>query len=674
VSERRYLLERVGDVAVVQLYADGFSGLPLREKVLIWHLSQAALAGRDICYDQRYAPSLALRALLEAVLTHGGAIDADLLARIRRYTKLFWINTGPHNNLTARKYLMDATAEEWRRAVRAAADAGARLDLHSGETPEQLADRFAPILFDPDVDAVITNKTPSNGQDILEASANNFYVNVRMADLEQYRERYGLNSRLVKRADGTLEEEVYRIGGRYDREIRRIVRHLRDAIPYAPASTATALRALIRFYETGEDADRVAYDVAWLADRDSAVDTINGFIEVYTDPRGTKGAWEGLVYYVNEDKTQKIRTLAAHAQWFEDRMPWEPRFRKPEVTGVTAKAIEVVMEAGDSGPITPIGINLPNDQAIRERYGSKSVSLSNVSDAYELSTPEGMRVEFSWSSEEAARAKQWGALASELTTEMHEVIGHGSGRMAAGVPSTPHLLLKEQYSAIEESRADLVALYFLPDPKLVELGLVTADAHAEIVRAEYEYFARNALVQLRRVRQGTQLEEDHMRNRQMIVNWLRAHTGAIEERRRDGKTYLVMTDAAAFRDGVGRLLAEVQRIKSEGDYEAARALFEAYGVHFDPALRDEVCARVDALQLPAYTAFVMPRLTPVVDDDGDITDVTIDYPCDLETQMLQFSGASHAETALPARLDTTNRVEAGLQSRQEPTAQKHAAR
>jgi dipeptidyl-peptidase-3 len=644
VTERPHLLERVDDAAVVQLYADGFIALPLREKLLIWHLSLAALAGRDICYDQRYASSLALRALLEAVLTHGDAIDADLLARIRRYTKLFWINTGPHNNLTARKYLMEATADEWRRAVRAAADAGAVLDLGDADTPEQLADRFAPILFDPDVDAVITNKAPGAGQDILEASANNFYVGVRMDDLARFHERYGLNSRLVKRGDGTLHEEVYRVGGRYDREISRIIGHLHDAIAYAPPATAAALRALIRFYETGEEADRVAYDVAWLEDRESQVDTINGFIEVYTDPRGTKGAWEGLVYYVNEPKTRKIQTLARHAQWFEDRMPWEPRFRKPQVTGVTAKAIEVVMETGDSGPITPIGINLPNDQAIRERHGSKSVSLSNVSVAYEMSTPEGLRVEFSWSSEEAARAKQWGALASELTTEMHEVIGHGSGRMADGVPSTPHLLLKEHYSAIEESRADLVALYFLPDPKLVELGLVDGDAHAEIVRAEYEYFARNALVQLRRVRQGTQLEEDHMRNRQMIVNWLRAHTSAIELRRRDGKTYLVMTDAGAFQHGVARLLAEVQRIKGEGDYEAARALFETYGVHFDPALRDEVVARVDALQLPSYTAFVMPRLTPVVDTGGRITDVAIDYPCDLETQMLEFSAATAQQT------------------------------
>jgi dipeptidyl-peptidase-3 len=318
-------------------------------------------------------------------------------------------------------------------------------------------------------------------------------------------------------------------------------------------------------------------------------------------------------------------------------MPWEPRFRKPQVTGVTAKAIEVVIEAGDSGPIPPVGINLPNDQAIRERYGSKSVSLANVSEAYEQSTPEGLRAEFSWSPEETTRAMQWGAVASELTTELHEVIGHGSGRMADGVTATPHQLLKEQYSAIEESRADLVALYFLPDPKLAELGLVPPADHVEIVRAEYEYFTRNALVQLRRVREGTHLEEDHMRNRQMIVHWLRAHTTAIEVRRRDGKTFYVMTDPTAFRDGVGTLLAEVQRIKGEGDYAAAKALFDRHGVHFDPALRDEIVARVDALQLPSYTAFVMPRLSPVRNDAGEVIDVAVTYPADLETQMLEYS-------------------------------------
>jgi dipeptidyl-peptidase-3 len=332
-------------------------------------------------------------------------------------------------------------------------------------------------------------------------------------------------------------------------------------------------------------------------------------------------------------------------------MPWDPRFRKPSVQGVTAKAIEVVVETGDSGPLTPIGINLPNDQTIREQYGSKSVSLSNINEAYEEATPEGMRSEFSWSPEETARAKRCGAFAQELTTEMHEVIGHGSGRMAAGVTVTPTQLLKEQFSSIEEARADLVALYFLADPKLVELGLVKAGDHEDVVRAEYEYFARNALLQLRRVRHGSHFEEDHMRNRHMIVSWLQAHTSSIETRRRDGKTFLVMTDPVAFREGVGRLLAEVQRIKAEGDYDAAKALFETYGVHFDPDLRDEVVARVDALNLPSYKAMVMPRLTAKYGRDGEIVDVEVSYPCDLETQMLEYSAFNRAieENELTAR-------------------------
>jgi dipeptidyl-peptidase-3 len=355
------------------------------------------------------------------------------------------------------------------------------------------------------------------------------------------------------------------------------------------------------------------------------------------DPRGTKGSWEAIVSFVNEEKTARIRALAASAQWFEDRMPWAARFRKPQVLGVTARAIDVVVLTGDSGPLTPIGINLPNDQAIREHYGSKSVSLSNINEAYVHSTPEGLRSEFSWTDEEAARARKWGAHSQELTTDMHEVIGHGSGRMADGITTPPHLFLKEHYSTIEESRADLVALYFLPDPKLVELGLVDAHDRDEIVRTEYEYYTRTALVQLRRVREGSHIEEDHMRNRQLIVHWLMAHTSAIEIRRRDGKTYYVLADVEAFREGVGRLLAEVQRIKSEGDYEAARALVDTYGVHFDPAVRDEVVRRVDELQLPSYTAFVMPRLEPVRDEGGRITDISISYPCDFEAQMLEYS-------------------------------------
>jgi dipeptidyl-peptidase III len=637
VDTRRYLLERVDEAAVVQLYADGFAELPLREKMLIYHLYQAAVAGRDIYYDQRYASNLEMRDVLEEILTHAEGIDADTLSEIRRYTKLFWINTGPYNNLTARKFVLKTTPAAFAAAAAKAAANGARFPLRAGETLDGLLSRLERCFFDPTFDPIITSKTPGAGRDILQASANNLYDGVTMADLEGFEERYALNSRLVKR-DGALLEEVYRVGGRYDTYIREIVAHLRAAVPYATDAMAAALRALIRFYETGETADRVAYDIAWVQDRDSPVDTINGFVEVYMDVRGHKGAWEALVYYVNRHKTEDIRKLAAAAQWFEDRMPWDAAYKKQGVRGVSANAIDVVIETGDSGPVTPVGINLPNDQRIREQYGSKSVSLSNATEAYDKSTAPEFRREFAWSPEEADRAEKWSSFASELTTNMHEVIGHGSGRVADRLQGNPQSVLKEQYSALEESRADLVALYFLPDRKLVELGLVDEADHDEIVLAEYEGYARNALVQLRRVREGTQIEEDHMRNRQMIVSWLIANSRAIEVRTRDGKTYYVVVDVSAFREGVGRLLATVQRIKSEGDYEAARALFETYGVHFDPVLRDEIVTRVDRLKMPSYTGFVQPRLEAVRNSQGEITDVLISYPLDLTTQMLEYSG------------------------------------
>jgi dipeptidyl-peptidase-3 len=637
VDTRPYLLERVDDAAVVQLYADGFAELPLREKTLIYHLYQAALAGRDIYYDQRYAHNLEMRDTLEEILTHADGIDPGTLAEIHRYTKLFWINTGPYNNLTARKFLLKTAPETFASAAAIAARNGATFPRRPGESLDEMLSRLERGFFDPEFDPIVTSKTPGSGRDILQASANNLYAGVTMADLGGFDERYALNSRLVKR-QGALVEEVYRTGGRYDAYIREIVQHLREAIPFATDAMAAALRALVRFYETGDASDRIAYDIAWVQDRDSPVDTINGFVEVYMDARGHKGAWEALVYYVNPHKTEGIRKLAAAAQWFEDRMPWDDKYKKQGVRGVSANAIDVVIETGDSGPVTPVGINLPNDQSIREQYGSKSVSLSNVTEAYDKSTSAEFRREFAWSPEEAERAEKWSSFASELTTNMHEVIGHGSGRIGDHLRGNPQGALKEQYSALEESRADLVALYFLPDPKLVELGLVEEADHAEIVLAEYESYARNALVQLRRVREGTQIEEDHMRNRQMIVNWLIANSRAIEVRSRDGKTYYVVVDGKAFCEGAGRLLAEVQRIKSEGDYDAAKALFETHGVHFDPALRDEVVERVDRLKMPSYTGFVQPRLEAVLDDRGEITDVLISYPLDLTAQMLEYSG------------------------------------
>jgi dipeptidyl-peptidase-3 len=401
---------------------------------------------------------------------------------------------------------------------------------------------------------------------------------------------------------------------------------------------ARALQANIAYYKTGAPLDQRAYDIAWVEDQSSSVDTINGFTEVYMDPRGAKGSWEALVFYVNPEKTGAIKTLAANAQWFEDRMPWKSEYRKEGVVGITANAIDVVVETGDSGPVTPIGINLPNDQTVREQHGSKSVSLSNVNDAYDRSSPANYRQEFAWTEAEAERSRRWGSLGGEMTTNMHEVIGHASGKLAERLGGSAQPYLNEHYSALEEARADLVGLYFLPDPKLVELGVLPAEFHDDIVRARYEGYTRNALLQLRRIREGTQIEQDHMRNRQMVVHWLMANTGAIEKRVRGGKTFYVMVDWRAFHNGVETLLGEVQRIKSEGDYDAARSLFETHGIHFDPALRDEVIARVEAVGLPSYSGFVQPRLEPLVDSAGTIVDVEITYPQDLTTQMLEYSG------------------------------------
>ena len=643
-TDRPYRLEQIDDAAVVQLYADGFAELSKNDRILAWHLSQAALAGRDIYYDQRYRHNLAMRDILEEILTHADGISEETHQELVRYTKLFWLNTGAYNNLTARKFVLALTEDAFADAADVAAANGARFRLGPNETVRRLIARYAPMFLDPTFEPMVTCKTPGQGRDLLAASANNLYVDVTMADLEGLVERHPLNSRVVK-VDGAVVEQVYRLGGLYDAELRAVVAHLEAALPYAPPSLAHALRALIRWYRTGEEADREAFDIAWVQNLDSVVDTMNGFIEVYMDARGIKGSWEGVVYYAHHEKTEKIHRLAANAQWFEDRLPIDPRFRKPIVQGVSARAIEVIFEAGDSGPITPIGVNLPNDQRLREQYGSKSVSLTNVLEAYEQSTLDSFRHEFSWDDAEIERAKQWGAFAGELTTEIHEVLGHGSGRMAAGVTAQPQELIKEQYSALEETRADLVALYFVADPHLATLKLLPAEHQAEIVRTEYEAYARNALVQLRRVREGTQIEEDHMRNRQAIVHWLMAHTAAIEVRRRDDKTYYVVADVEAFREGAGRLLAEVQRIKSQGDYEAARALFETYGVHFNAGLRDEIVARTDRLKLPSYTGFVMPRLQPVYDPDGSITDVEVSYPCDLTAQMLEFSAPRRAQLA-----------------------------
>src|SRR5215468_2578618 len=509
-ESRKYLLERVDDAAVVQLYADGFSAMPLREKTLIWHLYQAALAGRDIYIDQKHRSALEMRSILDQIVAHPQGIDPATFAEIQRYTKLFWINNGPYNNLTARKFVLKTTPEAFAAAAKSAQAAGATFPTQNGETLDAMLARLQPMFFDPNVESSVTTKAPPPGKDILTASANNLYAGgVSMADLKGFSEKYGLNARLVK-TNGRLVEEVYKIDGRYAKQIAEIVRHLQDAIPFATEPMQNALRALIQWYRTGEPSDREKYDIAWVADKASPVDTIDGFIEVYLDPRGIKGSWESLVFSVNPEKTEIIKKIADNAQWFEDHSPADAKYHKPNVKGIVANAIDVIVETGDSGPVTPIGINLPNDQRIREQYGSKSVSLSNVGEAYDKSTPGTMRAEFSWTPEEAERGAKYGSIADNLHTDMHEVIGHASGQQAAGFKGTPQQAIKEHFSALEEGRADLVGLYYIADPKLVEIGVIPAADQDNIVLAEYEGYTRNALVQLRRVREGTTIAEDHM--------------------------------------------------------------------------------------------------------------------------------------------------------------------
>lgn len=631
--ERRHLLERVDDTAIAQLYADGFDDLSLNDKILCYYLSQAAIAGRDIFLDQKFELNLAIRDLLEELYVNRSVMEPKAVREIERYTKLFWVHNGIHNSISTRKEILQLTRGEFEAAVGAAQARGAKIGLES--------EPLYKVMTDEEHQISVTNKSPMDGGDPLLESCNNLYVGVATVDLSNFSEQNPLNSRLVKQADGALVEEVYRAGdgygvspGRYAEQISEIIRFLRQAIPYAPPATAKTLGLLIRYYETGEVVDWRAFNIAWVEDTESVVDQINGFIEVYMDARGQKGSWEAIVSFINLPKTESIRVLAEETQWFEDRMPWDDEFKKEKVTGIAARAISVIMETGDSGPITPIGINLPNESDIRENYGSKSVNLSNVVEGYAQARVGGSSVEFSWSPEEAARTAKWSALSSDTHTNLHEVVGHASGKVRPEVRN-PADRLGVYYSTLEEGRADLIALYWISDPKMQEMGILP-DPEAALV--EYESYARNALVQLRRVELGGQIEEDHMRNRQLIVHWLIENTDAIAVEKREGKTYYRVTSVEAFREGCGRLLSELMRIKATGDFEAGKLLVETYGTKVDPELHREVLVRIEDLNLPSATGFVQPELTLVRDSAGEITDVKVSYPQDIAAQMLGWTG------------------------------------
>ncbi|MBL8730065.1 MAG: peptidase M49 [Planctomycetes bacterium] len=638
--DRQYELDRVDGAAIVQLYADGFDQLHPRDKILAWHLVQAAIAGRDINIDQRFAYALPIRTVLESLWLAKDELPADVRAEVERYTKLFWVHNGIHDNLTTKKALLRLSHDQFRAAVATAAAMGHPIAA-AQLAPATSTDEIFAICTDPHTFVSVTDKSPEGGADPVAASCNNLYVGCTTADLATFHERYGLNSRVVKRADGSLEEQVYRCGdgagvppGRYADRIAAVNAHLRDALPFAPPPTRKALELLIRYNETGEPADWRNFNIAWVQDKDSVVDLALGFIEVYLDVRGIKGAWQAVISFRNEAKTHEIAALARETQWFEDRMPWEARFKKQQVKGISARAIAVITETGDCGPITPIGVNLPNEADIRRDYGSKSVNLSNVVEAYDKTSGKGAAAEFSFTPEEAARAATYAAAMDDLHTNLHEVVGHASGQVLDSVPN-PAQILGTYYSTLEEGRADLVGLYWIADAKLREMGLVPND---DAVLAKYEAYTRNALLQLRRVPPGGKIEEDHMRNRQLIVHWLLHNSDAIAVEHRGDRVFYRVRSAAAYRDGCGRLLAEVMRIKATGDFKAGKALVETYGTKVDPALRDQVVARLEALQLPSVTGFVQPELRAQTDAAGTITDVEVWYPCDLADQMLRWSG------------------------------------
>jgi dipeptidyl-peptidase-3 len=634
--------DRFADLRVLRYRVPGFEELDLRTKTLLYYLYNAALSGREIYIDQKYRYNLAIMRTLEAIVrAYPGPRDTGDFDALMLYAKRVWFSNGIHHHYSHDKFAPGFSFAAFEEYVKSTpADFPTR--------PDQSLDEFLaelrPIMFDRSVDAKLVNKR--EGIDVVAASAVNFYSGVTQAEAEAFYEARrdpndptpplpGLNSRLVKTASG-VEEQVWKVGGLYTEAIEEIVVWLERAVDVAENDAQReALEKLIAYYRSGDLEDWDEYNIAWVEDSGSTVDTINGFIEVYDDPIGLRGAWEAVVQVIDPVATRRIETLAREAQWFEDNSPILDEHKKDAVTGITGRVINVVVEAGDSSPASPVGINLPNSAWIRQQHGSKSVSLANIVLANDLARG-GAEEEFAWDAAELARADAYGEVTDQLATDMHEVIGHASGKLNPGVPGVNDSL-GIYGSAIEEARADLVSLYFMLDPKLVELGLLpTADAGY----IRYDRYIRNGLMQqLNRIEPGQTIEEDHMRNRQLVASWAYEQglpDNVVERLTRDGKTYFRINDYRALRNLFGRLLRELQRIKSEGDFEAARDLIETYGVRVDPEIHAEVLERYAALDIAPYSGFINPKLVPV-EENGRIVDVEIEYPGDFVEQMLEYA-------------------------------------
>jgi len=638
-----YCDERFADLQLLRYRLEGFEQLNLRQKRLVFFLSKATLYGRDITFDQFGRYNLRIRKMLEAVYTDMRVDrDSDDFRAMAEYLKRLWFSSGIHHHYGCEKFVPGFSERFLRTAVHVV-DA-TRLPLGDGQTVDGLCEELFPVIFDPDVLPKRVNM--ADGEDLLLTSACNFYQGVSQREAEQFyadkkkdfpgeeQPSWGLNSTLVKGEDGTLMEQAWTTEGRYANALRHIVYWLEKAREVAEnESQAKVIQLLVDYYRTGDLAVFDQYSIQWLQTLEGKVDFINGFIEVYGDPLGLKGSWEGLVEYVDEVATRRTETISRHAQWFEDHSPVAPRFRKPRVTGVSARVICAAMLGGDEYPATAIGINLPNADWIRARYGSKSITISNITDAYnKASHGSGFREEFVIDAGTLSVINRYGDVCDDLHTDLHECLGHGSGQLLPGVDADA---LKAYGSTIEEARADLFALYYLADAKLVELGLLPdADAY----RSEYYTYMMNGLLtQLVRIEPGHQIEEAHMRNRALIARWCLENGHCMQLVSRNGKTYLSISSYTELRQLVAQLLAEIQRIKSEGDYEAARQLVERYAVKIDPVLHGEVLARYRQLNLAPYKGFINPWLLPVYDDEGNICDIQVNYSERYDHQMLRYS-------------------------------------
>ncbi len=643
----KYLLEQFADLKIMRYQVPEFDALSLEQKELVYYLSQAALAGRDIIFDQNYKYNLAVRRTLENIVeNYEGDRNSEDFSKFMVYTKRVWFSNGIHHHYSKDKFIPDFSQEYFRQLVNNTTKG--QFPVRDGQSIEAFLNEIVPVMFDPSIAPKGVNQEP--GKDLVTYSAANFYDGVTEKEAVEFYDNlkektklnggdtlvsFGLNSKLVKK-NGIIKEVTYRKDGLYTEAIEQIIYWLEKAATVAEnENQKQVINELIRYYETGDLTDWDKYNILWVKDLESRVDFVNGFIEDYGDPLGRKATWESVVNFKDLEATKRTEIISSNAQWFEDNSPVDPKFKKKEVKGVSAKVITAAQLGGDCYPSTPIGINLPNADWIRKEHGSKSVTIGNITDAYDkASLGNGMLEEFCASPQEVEWAKTYGSLASNLHTDLHECLGHGSGQL---LPGTKGGELKNYASPLEEARADLFALYYIGDPKMIQLGLFDKE---EVYKTEYNSYIRNGLLtQLTRIQPGKDIEQAHMRNRQLIAKWCYEKgkpNNVISLEVKNGKTYSVINDYKALRQLFGKLLAEIQRIKSEGDYEAGKNLVETYGVKVDQKLHSEILERFEKLNIAPYGGFVNPVFIPE-SKDGKITNIKVTYPDDYTRQMLDYS-------------------------------------